>query len=198
MKKFVTGFIVGAIICSMLGAFAVSYVAEPVTFKVMVNGKEFVSESPALAINGSTYLPLKATGEALGVPVVWNQDKFQVEVGKNESETKEITSGYKTYAENKNVIDFGDFCGVSPCEDVMVIDGDASYWYDYSTSDKVMDYIDKMEENGYKLADMKKDTFFTSCYLKNTNGKEDPGFVISFGQPSMSSLDMYVIITIYK
>ena len=81
MKKFVTGFIVGAIICSMLGAFAVSYIAEPVTFKVMVNGKEFVSESPALAINGSTYLPLKATGEALGVPVKWNSDLFQVEVG---------------------------------------------------------------------------------------------------------------------
>ena len=81
MKKFVTGFIVGALICSMLGAFAVSYIAEPVTFKVMVNGKEFVSESPALAINGSTYLPLKATGEALGVPVKWNSDLFQVEVG---------------------------------------------------------------------------------------------------------------------
>jgi len=95
MKKFVTGFIVGAIICSMLGAFAVSYIAEPVTFKIMVNGKEFVSESPALAINGSTYLPLKATGEALGVPVKWNSDLFQVEVGSASStnvETKTLNS----------------------------------------------------------------------------------------------------------
>ncbi len=81
MKKFVTGFIVGAIICSMIGAFAVSYIAETVTFKIFVDGKEFISDKPALAINGSTYLPLKAIGDALGVPVKWNQEAFQVEVG---------------------------------------------------------------------------------------------------------------------
>lgn len=81
MKKFVTGFIVGAIICSMLGAFAVSYVANPVNFKVLVNGEEFVSDPPALEVNGRTYLPLRAMGEALGVPVNWNQELFQAEVG---------------------------------------------------------------------------------------------------------------------
>ncbi len=81
MKKFITGFIVGAVICSMLGAFAVSYIANPVDFKVLVNGKEFVSDPPALEVEGRTYLPLRAMGDALGVPVNWNEELRQAEVG---------------------------------------------------------------------------------------------------------------------
>lgn len=82
MKKFISGFIVGALIFSMLGVFAaVSYVANPVDFKVMVNGKEFVSDPPALEVDGRTYLPLRAIGEALNVPVNWNEELRQAEVG---------------------------------------------------------------------------------------------------------------------
>lgn len=33
-------------------------------FKVLVNGEEFVSDPPALAVDGRTYLPLRAMGEA--------------------------------------------------------------------------------------------------------------------------------------
>lgn len=82
MKKFISGFIVGALIFSMLGVFAaVTYVAKPVDFKVMVNGKEFVSDPPALEVDGRTYLPLRAMGEALNVPVNWNEELRQAEVG---------------------------------------------------------------------------------------------------------------------
>ena len=81
MKRFISGFIVGALIFSMLGAFAaVTYVAKPVDFKVMVNGKEFVSDPPALEVDGRTYLPLRAMGEALNVPVNWNEELRQAEV----------------------------------------------------------------------------------------------------------------------
>lgn len=41
----------------------------------------FVSDPPALAVDGRTYLPLRAMGEALGVPVNWNEELHQAEVG---------------------------------------------------------------------------------------------------------------------
>ena len=81
MKKFICGFLIGAMLFGTIGAFAVSYVANPVDFKVLVNGEEFVSDPPALEVEGRTYLPLRAMGEALGVPVTWNEELRQAEVG---------------------------------------------------------------------------------------------------------------------
>ena len=81
MKKIIIGFVLGALVFSVITAAAVSYVANPVDFKVMVNGQEFVSDPPALEVNGSTYLPLRAMGNALGVPVNWNEELRQAEVG---------------------------------------------------------------------------------------------------------------------
>lgn len=48
----------GAVVCSCVGIAAVTYTAVPVDFKVLVNGEEFVSDPPALAVDGRTYLPL--------------------------------------------------------------------------------------------------------------------------------------------
>lgn len=81
MKKFLSGFIAGAVLFASIGAVAVSYVANPADFKVLVNGKEFISNPPALVVEGKTYLPLRAMGEALGVPVNWNEGLRQAEVG---------------------------------------------------------------------------------------------------------------------
>lgn len=81
MKRFISGFIIGALIFGVLGAAAVSYVAEPAGFKILVNGKEFTSDPPALVVEGRTYLPLRAMGDALGVPVEWNAELGQAEVG---------------------------------------------------------------------------------------------------------------------
>lgn len=81
MKRFISGFILGAMIFATIGAVAVTYVATPAGFKVMVNGKEFTSDPPAMVINDFTYLPLRAMGNALGVPVEWNAELQQAEVG---------------------------------------------------------------------------------------------------------------------
>lgn len=81
MKKFILGLILGAFIFSAVGVFAASYVADVAGFKVLVNGKEFVSDPPALVVEGRTYLPLRAMGDALGVPVNWNEELGQAEVG---------------------------------------------------------------------------------------------------------------------
>ena len=80
MKKFITGLVTGAILASSI-VLAASYTADPASFKVLVNGKEFISDPPAMVINGSTYLPLRAMGNALGVPVNWNEELKQAEVG---------------------------------------------------------------------------------------------------------------------
>lgn len=88
MKKFISGFLAGAIVFGSMGVFAASYVANPAGFKVFVNGKEFKSDPVVLEVNGSTYLPLRAMGEALGVPVKWNAELGQAEVGTTPTESK--------------------------------------------------------------------------------------------------------------
>lgn len=81
MKSFIGGVVAGAVMCTALGAAAVTYTAQPASFKVLVNGEEFNSDPPALVVEGRTYLPLRAMGDALGVPVVWNDELGQAEVG---------------------------------------------------------------------------------------------------------------------
>ena len=79
MKKFLSGVIVGIfLVCTVV--FAATYTAEDASFKIFVEGKEF-TESKAVVIDGSTYLPLRALGNVLGVPVNWNNDLRQVEIG---------------------------------------------------------------------------------------------------------------------
>ena len=80
MKKFIAGVLVGTLISGSI-AYAATYVANVASFKILVNGKEFTSDPPALVVEGRTYLPLRAMGDALGVPVVWNEDLRQAEVG---------------------------------------------------------------------------------------------------------------------
>ncbi len=87
LKGFAGGFLAGAVVCSCVGIAAVTYTAVPVDFKVLVNGEEFVSDPPALAVDGRTYLPLRAMGEALGVPVNWNEELRQAEVGTTPDES---------------------------------------------------------------------------------------------------------------
>lgn len=82
MKKFISGFIVGAMVCVIVSVYAATtYVANPLSYKVLVNGKDFTSDPPPVEIEGRTYLPLRAMGEALGVPVNWNETLRQAEVG---------------------------------------------------------------------------------------------------------------------
>lgn len=79
MKKFISGVLAGVLLTGSI-AFAATYVAEEANFKVMVNGAEFASGN-AVVIDGSTYLPLRAIGDALNVAVNWNEELRQVEIG---------------------------------------------------------------------------------------------------------------------
>ena len=81
MKKFILGFVCGAVLFAVIGVIALTYTAEVVQFPVFVNGEEFTSDPMPVLIEGRTFLPLRAMGEALGVDVYWNEELRQVEVG---------------------------------------------------------------------------------------------------------------------
>jgi hypothetical protein len=81
MKKFISGLLIGLIVAFSASVFAATYTAYTATFPVLVNGNIFTSDKPIVVINGSTYMPLKAIGEVLGVNVLWNADLKRVEVG---------------------------------------------------------------------------------------------------------------------
>lgn len=89
MKKFFSGFLIGALLFGTLGVFAASYTAVSPTFKVYVEGKELNANPPAVVINGYTYLPLRATGDALGVKVNYDQARKRVDIGETS-----VSSGY--------------------------------------------------------------------------------------------------------
>jgi hypothetical protein len=81
MCKFILGLIIGTLLTSSVVFGAEQFKAIKAGFKIFVNGNEFTPSDPALVVNGRTYLPLRAIGEALDKPVRWNEEKRQVEVG---------------------------------------------------------------------------------------------------------------------
>lgn len=195
MRKFIMGFISGALIFSMIGAVALSYIAKPIDFKVLVNGEEFVSDPPALEVEGRTYLPLRAMGDALGVPVNWNEELRQAEVGEEKYYTKETIPQYKTYDESKDVIDFGTFLGIVPAKSKGIFDGYVTYYYNQSEVDvdKILDYFELMESYGYTIKSEKK-TFY---YGINYNDISKNMFSLEFLE-DRTALKFYIGISVFE
>ncbi|TDF91025.1 DL-endopeptidase inhibitor IseA family protein [Paenibacillus piri] len=71
-KSFVSGLLVGSALFS-----SISYAA-PEVVKLIVNGKEVVSEVPAQIVDGSTLIPARALAEALGAKVAWDEGNRRV------------------------------------------------------------------------------------------------------------------------
>jgi len=88
MKKFVAGFLTCFILMIGVAYAATSLKADIAPFKIYVDGSEFKPDPAPVVINDRTYLPLRAMGDALGVPVNWNESKRQVEVGKAPADVK--------------------------------------------------------------------------------------------------------------
>jgi len=81
MKKMIAGIGIGLLIGITGTGIASQYIVEDAKFPILVNGKEFKTDKHIVTIDGSTYMPLRAIGEALGVKVNWNEDKNRVEIG---------------------------------------------------------------------------------------------------------------------
>ncbi|ODM27642.1 hypothetical protein A7W90_16265 [Clostridium sp. Bc-iso-3] len=83
MKKFVIGFLLGAVLTAALpiSAAVQQYVLTPATYPIIVDGVELNDpDYPVLNYNGTTYLSLRKTAEAVDADLSWNEVKNQVEI----------------------------------------------------------------------------------------------------------------------
>src|SRR5690606_41411366 len=105
MKKFALGFVVGLITSMVVGVFAANsdiFTAQRATFDIYVADEKFQPENPALVVEGRTYLPLRATGEALGIEVIWNGDLRRVEINKDNTDGKGVDSDMQKMQKQSN------------------------------------------------------------------------------------------------
>lgn len=166
MRKGILCFVMGALIFGTIGAYAGSYVADPAGFKVFVNGNEFISDPPALVVEGRTYLPLRAMGDALNIPVKWNEESGQVEVGSsvegtgteeetytNEDKPTKATDQY--YTENSNVPNLGYVLNKDATKN-EVRNGSNVYYYDVSNEEDgispIRQYEYILKQSGYTVS----------------------------------------------
>ena len=103
MKKIVIGFVIGFVTAMSLSVFAANtdiFQAQKATFDVFVNGEKFESKNPTIVVEGRTYLPLKETGDALGVNVQWNNDLRRVDIEKEQE--SEVTPEMSKQTKDSN------------------------------------------------------------------------------------------------
>lgn len=83
MKKFMLGFLVGAILFSSvpISATIEEFICYRADYKVLINGEEYISEDlPVLNYKGNTYAPFRSILEKAGLDVNWNAELGQAEV----------------------------------------------------------------------------------------------------------------------
>lgn len=80
MKRFISGCIVGGIICSAVSAIATSYIVNPNPYPVTVDGGAVDIEG--YNINDSTYFKLRDIGDKVGFDVDFADDTINITTGK--------------------------------------------------------------------------------------------------------------------
>lgn len=137
-------------------AHAASYKAVEPTFDVLVDGERFYSEPPVIVIDGSTYLPLRALGNALGVYVEWNADLGQVEVSTTKPVVPKEPSVANAYKKFEDVPDPEKVVGVvSIAEESVSTDFGYVTSYGYEIPEEDIEYItteypDALSSSGYE------------------------------------------------
>ena len=106
MKKSFKGFIMGLIMGLVISCVCVGAVTGVVTkelhyndIKVTLNGKEITPKDAngkvvePFIIDGTTYLPVRAVADALGLDVNWDGETNTVKLGKDSADSSDIPSG---------------------------------------------------------------------------------------------------------
>ena len=93
-KQFVVGFLVGAMLFSIvpISAAIEEFICYRADYKVMINGSEYISgDLPILNYKGNTYAPFRSILENAGLNVNWNAELYQAEVTANPINTQITT-----------------------------------------------------------------------------------------------------------
>lgn len=126
MKKIIAGFIAGALFASIAAYAANEIMATQAEYPILVNGVQYKStDKPALNVNGSTYLPLRAMAEVLGVPVKWNQDSRQVEINSASTDTgnSSMKDDVNITFSNVRILKDNEISGIQLDSDSMLVAG---------------------------------------------------------------------------
>lgn len=169
MKKLLCGLLAGIIIGTGTSVFAYNtQIIEAVFGKVnlVVNGNAVDKET--LLYNGTTYVPLRAAGEALGMAVTYDAQTSTAYIG----DVPQTTSSIPKYAEANWAPDFGAITGYSLINkrDVSDANNPFSYAYiyeipyDFDTKD-FEDIGYYLIENGFNFD--KSEDIKTSYFMKD-------------------------------
>lgn len=83
MRKYLIGFLLGAMLCSALPSLASveQFILSRADYKVFVNNAEYENtDYPTMTYEGTTYVPLKKLADLLGVDVKWNEKMQRAEI----------------------------------------------------------------------------------------------------------------------
>lgn len=169
-------FILTVVLSAGMMVHASNYKAVEPTFEVLVNGERFYSDPPVIVIEGSTYLPLRALGDALGVYVEWDAEAGQVEVSTTkEALPKETVEN--AYSEFSDVPDFGKVTGINPIgsESVMSDFGYiTSYGYEIPADNldrTISTYLKALTNLGYEEYYYDDSQGYETMLLLGENGR---------------------------
>ena len=116
LKGFISGFVVAVLLISSVSVFASGAIRENIeiiknNIKLVIDGKpvEFGKDADGKQIepfiyNGTTYLPVRAVGEAVGKKVDWDGATQTVYLGEKPGETNYMTEVLNPYNNNNTTI----------------------------------------------------------------------------------------------
>jgi hypothetical protein len=92
IKGFIVGFVMASLIVGSVTATVNQYLLTPASYPVIADGVNLDSEDyPILNYNGTTYLSLRKTAEAVNANLEWNDELKQAELNTKTQKTNTIT-----------------------------------------------------------------------------------------------------------
>ena len=106
LKGFIVGFVMACLIVGSVTATVNQYLLTPASYPVIADGVNLDSEDyPILNYNGTTYLSLRKTAEAVNANLDWNDELKQAELNTKTQKTNTIT---ESKTESKTEVEKGD------------------------------------------------------------------------------------------
>lgn len=112
IKGFIVGFVMASLIVGSVTATVNQYLLTPASYPVIADGVNLDSEDyPILNYQGTTYLSLRKTAEAVNAELAWNEEKKQAELNTKIQKTNTITESKTEVEKGDNVKKevFGEF-----------------------------------------------------------------------------------------